>query len=584
MRRLQMLGILIFAISCGSDEDKKTEASLPSGTYLISQEVGDGLVAKLVNEKAVLKFPDDATGRKYVVMPFHIGNLATINGAGTEKSAFSFKEGATASSGASLTSPSSNLHKMSKEQLESEAKFLLKAIYNRFQPQKGEKGQGQEFWDLVKLYDQIQLALQQNGYFIHQPRRQLLKEQLLKQISSWPQISLLDTTYASLNGCITESDEIELPFDEGEVNTTAVAAVTSGDGYCIVYESNPEADTKENIDNSVKNLMSAYKTKIYQDTFAAKGDFVFKPYIVIADLSGLAGIEKLAGLYYAPTSDKHKLPILYIAHSFNETNGLSGKDKKVLHATIAHELQHGIMRYYKGGSDVLFVDEGIAHFMEDLLGFRDAGNFADYTFGFLQVWFTNTFPFFGSGSYPLVTESAGQAANSHFRAAGNSLMYYLTSQKGGVSFASGLPSGGAGLSYITSVVKSSAKGLKNVSDLYNSGGENWLTTIGNYLGALMLDNSNLAGVNAKFSVNAKQTVVTDSLGETGKVFGFRFNNADGIEKTYESALLTNLDASSALELEHYATKPGLFEVSATKKELTISSTAEQAAVTIVRIK
>ena len=563
-----LAGLLGIALVHGCSSDSSGDAA-PTSTSILQLAKGDGVVLKFTDGKVDIDVGSDSTGHKYVIQPFHVGAIATVNGAGTEKASFSYD----GSGNLTLMGSSDPVNRLLQSSDVAD-RMLAKTIFNRFSSARGLE-QVDGLWQMVDRFDKLTPG---------SPLRNVrsLRSRLTGMLGRSSHRLFQSTTYSSLAGCLTTDDEIELPAIDGEVNTTSIAAVTSGDGYCIVYELDPEADTKENIDASVASIMQTYKSLIYNDTWPQKGTFVFRPYIVIADLEGIDLIERLAGLFYLETTEKHQVPMLYLPYAFSDTNGLAGKDKRVFHATIAHELQHAIMYYYKGSPDALFIDEGFAHFMEDVFGFRGDGNFSTFTSSFLGVWSLGTFPFFGTGSYPRATDATDASVNTHLRGAAHSLFYYLSSQKGGLAFSEGKPTTSGGLTYVNAVMKSSTKGLDNIFQQFQHEDWDWLTTVGNYLGALALDNTGVSS-HAQYAVQAKQSAVTDPLGVGERTYGFRFNNSDDIGTPIAGSTIGAPTAGSTVELEHYSTIPVVFSPADQSTKLTISSAADQAAVSVVRI-
>ena len=140
-------------------------------------------------------------------------------------------------------------------------------------------------------------------------------------------------------------------------------------------------------------------------------------------------------------------------------------------------------------ADTVSIDEGLAHLMEDMLGYG-ALNFDDYAATFLTQ-------FAAAASFDLAIfdETQSLLADEN-RGAAQTLFYYLVSQQGGVSFNSGKPNGGGGLDFIRSFISNPTRGVAGIEAAL---GSNWSTTFSNYLEALNLNNTNFS----KASINSR---------------------------------------------------------------------------------
>ena len=203
------------------------------------------------------------------------------------------------------------------------------------------------------------------------------------------------------------------------------------------------------------------------------------------------------------------------------------------------------MYYYReaqgqGVGETPAVDEGVAHFMEDVFGYG-LENFKSYAGAFLSVHPFGTAPFLDSGPEVI--------SNDTLRGATHTLLYYLASQMGGVEFSGGEVSGGGGLDFIVNIVKrNSSAGAATLKAAY---GSDWSQVIADYSNALVVDGNGKDGMDSRFSTQKPVANVTQIGGGAG-TYGMRFNGYAGLTSnlgTYE------LLGEGVPGVKHYHLKP-----------------------------
>jgi hypothetical protein len=608
-------------VSCGKDEKTATTAPDDTGVACAHGDLGCGTVVDSKEDKLSIPLDKSASGDKYVVMPFSVGNIATVDGAGAEKILFTVPIGKANLKG----NPTKKIFEseispvaadgVDQQFLARNAGDLARTIYGHWSPRSGRDGQAPGFWNLVKAYDRVNETMLAEGGLNQLQQTESLESKFLKELDSLP-TRLTSSSPQSLAGdCPAQDADILLPGGENVEATEVVAGVD----YCIVYQDGPlvETDpvtgaplpgtdpvkvaaTKVEIENSIKATLAAYKKVIYKDEFAETANgFTFKPIIVIinpkkADYGMPGAFLGFLGVFTSKETDETKMPMLYLASDLTKIQGLANdaKGKASFHATIAHELQHAISFYYRAmkaktvaerSLETVFVDEGLAHTMEDVFGYGTE-EFTDYAGTFLSFFGAGLYPFLGGSALP-PDEYAGDNFNV-FRGSAQAFLYYLASQKGGVTFKDGVVSGGDGLKYYADITKSGKLGAKNLKETFAHATWSWTETVGNFLSAIVLDNSSVAKVEEKHQVKEPFKEVTDLQGVKNKTFGMRFNNFAAIkDATAKDASnpYTAFDAAE-LELRHYQTRPGLITVTDATKPVEIGTPGDGSAAAVVRIK
>lgn len=590
--RTSMYSLIATAmISCGSKSEDKVE------------EACDGCVGSVstidsVDELVTIDFSKASVDDVYIVMPFSIGNPSSVAG-GTTLLNFGVPVADKSADALGIFSryglqsiDSVDIEKLSRTQA-----FYRKVIFNRWDAHKNVEQQEPDFWDTVRAYDRIEAYVQQK-YNFSDFSDISLEMQLLKQAQN-PILSNQKSALLTAKDCPSASDSIVYTDKDG-INEVALDAdeghkVVSGTDFCIVYLDASKVDSEENIKASIEKMMSTYKEKIYANEFADTNGYSFKPYFVFMDFSKTGyslprGIEENFGFFdrNASNDDGAKTPMLFIASDFSKINSGSNADKAALHATIAHELQHGISSYFKehinkGSLEITYIDEGIAHVMEDIFGYGQE-SFDKYAGNFLSA--------FGSGetanemSYILPVGLS--SSDDTQRGAAQSLIYYLASQKGGFEFEDGTIASSSGLDYIVSVVKSATSGANNLMKQYGSTAAEWKKVFGDYLASLILDGTEITGVGSKNQVQAPFKELTDLQGTKNKTFGMRFNSFGSIEdktKNIEEATFYTPYAAADLSMHHYQTFPGLVVVKDPAKTYEIETPDDEGAgAVVIRLK
>lgn len=585
-------------VACGSDDDDKKEPAAPA--------CQESCVTQAVNGVAELDFSSASAGEKYVLMPYVLGDTATVNGANGEKFSFTVTTGTGAATGLMPLRRPAELAGtgLSNTQLD----HLQRSLYNRFDPKLGVT-QVPGFWATARKVDQ-ELARRQakhtyrgfanssaaGSFAVEKSFQDAAQRYRVKPAAAartMRSAAVAMTTIAT--DCPAAGDSITVPEDANAANPTdatiPTGGVVSGSDYCIVYLNDPvTGGSKTEIEASVKEIMRRYKEVLYKDDFAALASFTFKPHFVIVDVDDEdtwpSAIKSISGSFMANMSDDAGVPLIYMPADFAVLDAYAddpdsydaAKGKKQWHGTLAHEANHAIMYYYhlKSGEPATFrenaaVDEGLAHYMEDLFGYGDE-NFADFAKGYLDVW-TSINAFLHETEDGALIRGGAQA-----------FWYYLISQKGGVTFTDGAFSGGDGVTFIAQAVKERAASTRGPANLAAKFGDAWSEVVGNFFGALALYGTTaVAAGETKFIAQTPEEV-TDLNGNTGKTYGMKYNNFGGLpaSPTWD----TSVEATTTVEdLEYYSTQPLLYTVTdpAQKLIFTASGTIANTAVSVVRI-
>ncbi len=529
------------------------------------------------------KKDDDATS-EYVVMPFVLGDTATING-GTADT-FTFKldtSGGAASSGAAYMLNASEapaaIH-MTPEQYDHQLRLLL----NRYDPALG-LDQGAWFWKSARRLDAYKQMVAGRG-----PMQLFANGSDVGPVETFFQKAVTRPVPTSnkampLTAATCPTDELQVSGPAADVTDGDAVAIPAGktvDGgdYCLVFIDDPvTAGTAAQVEATVKAAIARYKTVIYKDTFAPIGDYTFKPIIAVIDFGDASkwpADVQISGAFISSIATILKQPILYMASDFkklekNKDTPEADYDKalntRLWHSTIAHELQHAFMDYYKVRKaglkgEVPIYDEGIAHYMQDLFGYG-AENFEGFQKLFLAAWSDKD-----GGAQPFLHASDD---TDFLRGAAHTFFYYLVSQKGGIEFANGAPTGGGGLDFVASLVKSSKIGAANLAEVY---GGTWTDAVAGFYGALVLDGAKLnEGITAEavHKVQEPETM-TDLQGNADKKYGMHFNGFSGV--TDSRAYELKLETTPQFDGTFYASSPILYTgASVDSVKATLSDTA-----------
>jgi hypothetical protein len=473
-----------------------------------------------------------------------------------------------------------------------------RSLANRFDPSKG-SDQGEWFWQLARHLDgERPEALNLVGS--DRPSVEGFYRQLVKN----PHKNKPEQVFGLVDsGCPTTT--LNVPKADG-ANTLSVPVSDSyadpSDKFCVAYVSNPvTVSDKEAIKAAIAKILRVYSGPIYNDSFAAKGAYKFRPVFAFVDVSDedvwdQSAALNLAGAFISYTSVAAGYPVIYIASDFTKVGSFGESSQTAVlkgqfYSVMAHEVQHAILHYYRlnqagtalSNAEPVSIDEGLAHFMEDLFGYA-ADGFKFWAVPFLQGYTDATNPFLvGSNDY-------GDGVSAPLaRSASHTLLYYLSSQKGGVTFdANGEPSGGGGLTFVKNVVKSAtAVGPANLATNFTG---DWWVTMGNYLGALAVDHVDLgAAVAKKYSVQEPSNVVTNLTGTPAQSYGMRFNNYLELA-THPNSDYGNPKNTPAVpnQMSYYMTAPLLYTITNPAEKLTFQcdcgGETENIAASIMRIK
>ena len=525
------------------------------------------------------KKKDDDETSQYVVMPFVLGDTATIDGASA--TTFSISKTAAAATGSSyaLTGREGfDALYMTDLAAEHDKRLLL----NRFDSKKG-FDQGAGFWQTAKRLDafyQMKSGKSSLQFFAGDgvgPTEAVYRAAAEHGLAK-AAVKSFKMTAAS---CPADGDDFEVPAangktGDGETRGFPIPAGGSEDAtdFCLVYIDDPTtAGGKDAVKATVKAVLDRFKTIIYKDPMPPIGDYTFKPIVVVIDFADgekwpQLEAYQIAGAFIKDIGNiNYKQPVLFMAAT--DKDGDAATATKIWHGTVAHEMQHAVMDYYKGhkanlGGETAAIDEGLAHVIEDLFGYGKE-NFGGFAKSFLGVWANKD-----AGGFPILT--AGEV-NATSRGAAQAFWYYLMSQKGGVTISGGTAVSGGGLDFIAAAVKSGKRGVANLSEAY---GGTWTDAVAGFYGALVLDGTKVGEgitVDSKHKVQDTQTI-TDLNGNADKQFGMHFNGFEGLPDTRTYDLTT--DSTPKIEdVSYYQTLPLLY-TGAAVDGVTYTSDAEDA--------
>jgi hypothetical protein len=245
------------------------------------------------------------------------------------------------------------------------------------------------------------------------------------------------------------------------------------------------------------------------------------------------------------------------------------------HGTLAHELQHAIIDYYRlhrsqgGVPETPAVDEGLAHYMEDLFGYGEE-NFKDFAKAYLDVW---------SETNPPVLHASDSGKIE--RGGAWLLWYYLISQKGGVTFTDGTVSGGDGLELVRSVVQNASQ--RGPAGLAAKFGKDWVETVAGFFGAVVVDGSSIPAKPPIFVVQDPQPVV-DLTGNTTKKYGMHFNNFGGLAAVRPFADKMFQSGAALEDVTYYATSPVRLDSPAEGDVVTFESSSDAPNFAVVKVR
>lgn len=580
MKQHILLGAMSIAIASTIPSCSKTDSSTATVLTCPSTQPNNadgtantagGYVLCLGDTKTASITLAGGSGQQYVIAPYTLGDVNTVTGASN-----------TTISGSKIAATSAALQEIHANDVlpaslsdvsEGEA---MRMVVNQFDRTQG-LDQPAWLWSTLKRLD---LAEGAKSNLVATEKQSLAKHFR----------GLAKTPFAS-----APTDALEFPLTTATCPTaipkvdnaaTTFTATSSYDGtsFCVVYASTPISDTKTNIQNSLAAILTAYKGTIYSDQFTTNtlDGYSFNPVIVIVDPTDASmwpkgnSSYKFTGAFSLDATTVAKRPIIYLMDDMSAVqSGIDAtKATRLVHATMAHEMQHAIMDYYRNRGatikkETVAVDEGIAHMFEDAFGYG-ADNYTSYVQTFLSG--------VPDGKPALDVGDTFNSAAS--RGGENSFMYFLAERAGGFTVTSNRPFSGGGMTFIVNLVKQTAA-IGPAALQTTFGSQNLAEQLGQFFGAVFSDNKSLSFAPATFGV-AQYDNVADLQSATNKTFGIRFNNFRG----FTSAGTNNLTDAANFDLKHYGTFPVLVTPSAATAtvSLTLAASATNNGVAVIRVK
>lgn len=575
-RVLSFSAVLTF-VSCGSKSNDSSSASSCSST---APSNNGGFVLCLGAATSTTLTLAGGSGQQYVVAPYTLGDIATVKGATDVNLAF--KMTATSASLQNLQRSMPLVPAESESFDESEA---MRMIVNHFDRRKG-LDQPEWIWSTLKKLDLAQAA-KINAEGSTQRAKSFTSSVELSEATS------LTQHYKKLASTKLKSQVFEAPLTLANCPTSipkvdnaaaTFSATTSYDGtsFCIVYASSPISETKTKLQASVATILSSYQDTIYGDKFTANtaGGYSFNPVIVVVDPTvasmwpaGSASY-KFTGAFSRDATTAAKRPIIYLMDDMSAVQSVdTTKAARLVHATLAHEMQHAIMDYYRlrgttTKEETVAIDEGIAHTFEDAFGYG-ADNFESYVKPFLS-----SVP---DGAPAMVTGTGYNAAAA--RGGANSFLYFLTQRAGGFTVTSNRPFSGAGMTALVNLVKqTAADGPAALQTAFGS--SNLTEQVGQFFGAIFTDNRSFSFAPAIFTVSQYDSIA-DLQGNTDRTFGIRFNNF----RDFTTAGTNALSDAVSFDLKHYGAFPVLVTPSAATATINLTSPGSaNTGVAVIRVK
>jgi len=587
--------MLLLVASCGSDEGENKDDVAESCEGLC---VGQAQTKTFTTANQELTFPEGELGAQYVIMPFALGEQGTWDGGNPANTEVTFQittaEGTsdgTVPENLKLYNPEvpKNLIANSQNRMSlNKYRELNHRLFNRFEPSLG-LHQESGFWQLAEKLDQQSIVHFDDQSF---------EESLYVDNNRVAFFKLAIKNYGERkkNHSLVQSvclDEITTPDGNDGIIVGPNFTLEAKDSYCLYYEKSPvnPANLVE-IHEFISKVLNKFKSTIYTGTFPSGEDYKFIPHIVILDVEGdnYPGSSYL-GAFNGPISFDDNRPIIYMPHDMSKIDGFdSSSDQKLVkrtwYATVVHELQHAYLHYYRtistgaqsGRTETTNIDEGLAHYVEDLFGY------GDLSFKSKIGAFLNGFP----GGTVAFLPSSSLSSETALRGPMQTISLYLAGQGGDVAFENGEFQSGGGLDFVKAIATNDPK-VTGPLTYQKIIGKNMPDIMGNYLSALVLDGRKFdkdLSIAAEFKSPAYVTGVKDFSGNEGGVFGADFNNFEGIEQPIvNSDNLTDLD-EDGIELSLFHSKPVIYTVSksGTKLLLTADEEIANTAVTVVRIK
>jgi hypothetical protein len=559
IRFLACVTIGIFSLGSCTKEETKTEAAAVCATT--APNTTGGYVVCPAGSPTTFSFDlKGGAGEQYVVAAYALGDHSTVKAASSLKVDFGIS--ATSASLQSIR-PSildelnggANVQNLKADGVidERAKNNALRIVANRFDSR---KGLNQEEW-MWPLLESLSLEDAKNS-----ERAGLLDDSpsLLEQYKSIAEGSR-DLELSAAN---TAMDSSTCPATVPNASATSNITVTTkyeGTKFCIVYDATPTAETKENLEKALASILSSYKDSIYEDqmTTNVKDGYSFAPIVVYV------GSLSIDGAFNKDATTLAKRPVLHIKSTLS---------KALLHSTLAHEMQHAIVDYYKARGtttleETVAIDEGVAHLMEDAFGYGE-DNFTNYAKSFLSN-FVDLNPILGSGSLK----------ENYLRGGAYSLMYFIAQRAGGFTVTNGKPFSGAGMKGIASLVKqTTSNGPAAVATAF--GLSNLTERVGELIGAMYNDNRGYSFAATNFT-SATYSGITDVLGATGLKFGLRFAG----DRSFTGASTAKLSeyTSGIKQADYYSAAPIVITPSAESAKVTYTLPAvANVGITVARIK
>lgn len=569
---LKLSIIISMMSSCSDTSSDNSESSF----------ISEAIFTDFKDGTATIDFKEDQSGQEFILLPYYLGNIEKINGASEESSDFII-------SGPSLSLIQTFQDKtktyMTPHDKSYLAEKLTKMVYNQFEPERGIH-QKTGFWNIVSHLETI-INEESSGLT---EKRAYLKNSLLQSgrylVDRKKNKHLKLVNEQSCLGSEGEDSSPYLTMDDNNPPETTIKNVIEHDEYCMLFLQNDgyAIKNKLSIQASIEKSISMFKNIIHNISVFPEKPIIFKPNFFFTKPSDIISGSDVTGVYIHALSKFNDRPVLVITHDLNSI----GKDETIenigeFYATLVHELQHAIHSYYRShtSQDEIYIDEGLAHLIEDIAGYSDNNNFSSYAFSWLLTRSSGEFPFFSTGSYTFNQDSD---FDSKARGAAHSFFYYLASQKGGFNTEKHTITNSDGLSFIGKISRSGNNGLKNISDIYQNTDLSWSHLIGNYLVSLFLDNNpEISNPASQHKIYTARNDIEDFQGISNKSFGMNYNNFKNLETGTDPSMLSQLK-SETFSLRHYQTKPLYLKVSSEMTSVTIKSSAENAMIAYFRVK
>lgn len=581
MKQKKLLGAMSIAIastvsSCSKNEDSSTTAATCASTQPNNTDgtanTSGGYVLCLGDTKTASITLAGGSNQQYVIAPYTLGDVNTVTGASN-----------TTISGSKITATSASLQEIHASDLASTSLTevsdgdAMRMVVNQFDRR---LGLDQPAW-LWSTLNRLDLAESAKTHLVSAKKRSLSAHfHGLAKTQSFDEATTeaLDVPL-TLGNCPTS-----IPKVDNAASTFTATTSYDGTSFCVVYASDPTSETKNNIQTSISTILTAYKGTIYNDQFTTNtlNGYSFNPVVVIVDPTDAAmwpkgsASYKFTGAFSLDATTAAKRPIIYLMDDMSAVqSGIDAtKATRLVHATMAHEMQHAIMDYYRNRGttikkETVAVDEGIAHMFEDAFGYG-ADNFASYVQTFLSG--------VPDGKPALDVGDTFNSAAS--RGGENSFMYFLAQRAGGFTVTSNRPFSGGGMTFIVNLVKQTAA-IGPAALQTTFGSQNLAEQVGQFFGAVFSDNKSLSFAPTTFGV-AQYDNVADLQGATNKTFGIRFNNF----RDFTSAGTNSLTDAANFDLKHYGTFPVLVTPSAATAtvSLTLAASATNNGVAVIRVK